>query len=257
MVRWSSLLLPIAIGLGVLIFAAGTGAGIAYAVFEPPKSRAEARVEQRQIRIDELESEVAAREQRIEELLAAQGDLKQQLAEAQATIGGLETAVAEERAGAQRAKAAVQEANILVAQRDERIAELEEKAAEISTLQDRLSLYESALEPVDPDRLLLIELRKDPPGDREAAREYWENVKELAVQSDPSLGPKADRVLRLIPTYFDYIEAAGEAQTCEGIFDAYFTSGVIDYFSVESDFERDLYLVLINRLDSLIVLTEE
>ena len=113
------------------------------------------------------------------------------------------------------------------------------------------------MEPLDPDRLLLVELRKDPPNDREAAEEYWEGIKKLAVQSDPSLGPKADRVLRLIPSYFDYIDAAAEADSCEGVFDAYFTSGVIDYFAVESDFRRDLFLILINRIDSLIILTEE
>mgnify|MGYP001204385320 CR=1 FL=1 len=139
----------------------------------------------------------------------------------------------------------------------ERITELEGKLANLVLVQGRIVSYGEAMKPLDPDRLLLVELRKDPPNDREASKEYWEGVKKLAVQSDPSLGPKADRVLRLIPAYFKYIDAASDAESCEGVFDAYFTSGVIDYFNVESDFRRDLFLVLINRMDSLIILAEE
>ncbi|MCH6554381.1 MAG: aldo/keto reductase, partial [Acidobacteria bacterium] len=91
---------------------------------------------------------------------------------------------------------------------DQRITDLEGRVADLVLIQDRFVSYGEAMEPLDPDRLLLVELRKDSPNDREAAREYWEGIKKLAVQSDPSLGPKADRVLRLIPAYFDYIDAA-------------------------------------------------
>jgi len=257
MVRWSSLVLPIVIAVIALAAALGTGVGIAYAVFEPPTSQARAQVEERGARIAGLEETLKARDQRVEELLSVQGDMKQELAGANVQLEDLKAKLEEEQTSVQMARADAQEAHILVSRRDERITELEREVAGLVLVQDRFVSYGEAMEPLDPDRLLLVELRKDSPDDREAAKEYWEGIKKLAVQSDPSLGPKADRVLRLISTYFDYIDAASEAESCEGIFDAYFTSGVIDYFNVESDFRRDLFLVLINRIDSLIILTEE
>jgi hypothetical protein len=257
MVRWSSLILPIVIAVMGLLVALGTGVGIAYAVFEPPTSQARAQVEQRGARIAELEETLKARNQRIEELLLQQADMKLEIAGADVRLEAVKANLDGEETLVQKARADALEADTLVSHRDERIAELESEVADLTLIQDRFISYGEAMAPLDPDRLLLVELRKDSPNDREAAEEYWEGIKKLAVKSDPSLGPKADRVLRLIPSYFEYIDAAAEAETCEGVFDAYFTSGVIDYFNVESDFRRDLFLVLINRIDSLIILTEE
>ena len=126
----------------------------------------------------------------------------------------------------------------------------------LTAVEGQVDSLEEAVSPLDTDRLLLVELRKDFPDDREAATEYWESVKKLSVQSDPSLGPKVDRVLRLLPTYFDYIEAAREATSCEDVFSSYFSTGVIDFFNVERDYRRDVFLVLINRIDALVSLAD-
>jgi vacuolar-type H+-ATPase subunit I/STV1 len=254
MVRRSWLVFPISVLGLVVVMALGVGVGISYAVFEPPKSKAQAQLQQQETHLAELDATVVVKDRRIEELLARQSDLQQELAQTQASLKSGVATLEEERSASQRLRSRGEEAQRQVVQRDREIARLEERVAALSVTEKKSQTLVKALNPLEADRLLLVEMRKDAPDNRKAATEYWENVKRLAVQSDPSLGPKVDRVLRLLPAYFDYIDAAGKATSCEQIFSAYTTSGVIDYFNVESDFRRDLFLILINRIDAVVSL---
>ena len=251
MARQTSLPFPIAIAAGILLAGLVVSLAVGFAILQPSKSRVEAQLTERERQVTELEETLAAKDARIHELLTLQGDAQEELARATVGLSSNTTETEEARAAAQQLQAELDQAQTVAAQQVEEITTLEASVASLTVFKTTVEVLQEAVGPLGTDRLLLVELRKDAPEDLQAATEYYENIKKLAVQSDPSLGPKADRILRLLPTYFNYLDSASEATACEGIFSAYATSGVADYFTVESDFQKDMLLVLINRIDTL------
>ena len=253
MARQHSLAFSAAIAVGILLVGLVIGLAVGFTILQQPsKSRVEARLTERERQVAELEETLTARDARIQELLTLQGDAQAELARARVGLSSNATEMEEARVAVQQLLAKLEQAQTLAAQRAEEIAPLKESVASLSAFKTTVETLQAAVGPLGTDRLLLVELRKDIPENRQAATEYYENIKKLAVQSDPSLGPKADRILRLLPTYFNYLDSASEATSCEGVFSAYATSGVADYFTVESDFQKDTLLVLINRIDTLV-----
>ena len=93
-----------------------------------------------------------------------------------------------------------------LAQVDQELGTQTKHVASLRTLVDRLAV----------DRLILVELRKDLPEERQPAAYYWGRIKGLAAQSEPSLSSTADKVLKALPVYFSWSEttfASPEAQS--------------------------------------------
>jgi hypothetical protein len=252
MARLVSRLPPNRLAIGGLIAGLALGLAIGFGALQPSKSNVEAQMLARENYVEELTEILTSKDSRIQELLTIRGAAQEELTKAKVTLGQNTTQIVDTHATVQKLQRDLSQTQSRAAKQAEEIAPLKASIDSLLAFKKTVEILQEAVGPLGTDRLLLVELRKEAPDDQAAATEFYENIKKLAVQSDPSLGPKADRILRLLPTYFDYLESSSEATSCEGVFSAYSTSGVTDYFTVESDFKKDMLLVLINRIDALL-----
>ena len=242
-----TVLLVLALALGV-----GAGVGIGYSVFSPRTALAESRLDEQQAQGAALEGHLVTRDLRIEELLddvaAVQEELAVLVVERENVVADLE----EQRvaiddaleAGSAASDALARSEDALRVSRDAVAALESEKEIE----KNKLVALRESVNLMDSDRLLLVELRKHMPGNEEEARSYWEDVRDLAVKSDPALSAKVNRVLRLVPAYFEWVETPFTS-SC-GSVEAFFNSGASELGIVRADLEKDVLLVLINRIDT-------
>lgn len=86
-------------------------------------------------------------------------------------------------------------------------ANLKSTTDQLNRLTSTLNQVKKIVTNMDADRLLLIELRTEPPDTRVGARASWTNVKRLAVNADPALGPSVDKILAQIDAYFNWLDA--------------------------------------------------
>ena len=250
--RW--ILLLVVVLLFTHLIAVGAGLGVGYGVFEPQTGKAEARA-------DELDKEIASLRKQVTDsdlqFTALMGDSSERL-QVQSTLQTDLDAIARELEQQQNAAMAV-EAELTsvrdgVAERDANISELSEHVDSLTALEAEVMALKEEVAPLEAHRLLLVEVRKSTPATRKAATKYWRDLKRLAVKVDPSLGPKADRVLRLISVYFDWIEET-YTSSCDSV-DALINTGAVDFGTVAADFEKDVLLTLINRMDAIVARAE-
>ena len=238
--RW--ILLSVAALLFTHVMAVGIGLGVGYGIFEPRASKAEAQAL-------EQDSEIAMLRRQISDgdlqFTALMGESSERL-EVQGTLQSDLDAIARELE-LQR------DAAMGVAEKDASITELSANLESLSVLEAEVMALKEEVAPLEAHRLLLVEIRKSTPDARNAAMDYWQGLKDLAVEVDPSLGPKADRVLRLLPVYFDWVEEAF-ATSCDSI-ESLVNTGAIDFGTLVTDFEKDVLLALINRMDAIVART--
>ena len=250
MFDWSStkgLLLMASSALSIML---AIGIGIGYVMFQPSASEASSRLETTIERMSRLESSIAMKDVRFNDLLNEVGEYRQEIASLKATNGGLLEQFAQQRITATAAEIAKKGAETDLVAIREKMSSLESDLVAMNALHSQLFNLEGAIEPMDSDRLLLVELRKSMPDDLDAATKYWRTVKDQAVKSDPSLGTKVDRVIRFLPTYFDWL--GGEyTDTCDSVL-AFFDSGAVEFGTLSGDLQNDIFLVMINRMDSAI-----
>ena len=250
MFDWSStkgLLLMASSALSIML---AIGIGIGYVMFQPSASEASSRLETTVERMSRLESSIAMKDVRFNDLLNEVGEYRQEIASLKATNGGLLEQFAQQRITATAAEIAKKGAETDLVAIREKMSSLESDLVAMNALHSQLFNLEGAIEPMDSDRLLLVELRKSMPDDLDAATKYWRTVKDQAVKSDPSLGTKVDRVIRFLPTYFDWL--GGEyTDTCDSVL-AFFDSGAVEFGTLSGDLQNDIFLVMINRMDSAI-----
>ncbi len=104
---------------------------------------------------------------------------------------------------------------------------------------------------LEADRLLLAELRKDFPEETADASAYIDQLRNLAVKSDPSrLGPISTRVGELAPAYLKWRDKNFDSQ--EAAAREYVTSGARDFRTVFSNFNNAVLQSVINHLDTLL-----
>lgn len=149
--------------------------------------------------------------------------------------------------------------NDIRAELDDIRSQLDERDAELTRLQRRIEAapetrsafpgipdVERFAEQIEADRLLLVEMRKELPDERREAFAFWNNVKDLAAVSDPSLVAKANNVITALPAYFNFLETNFDNQQ-----DAVLTfqlTGASDYETASDEFWRSFALSLIDRL---------
>ncbi len=246
-----AVLLVLAMALGV----AG-GLGIGYSVFRPQTALAESRLDEQQARGAELAGHVATRDLRIEELLADVAGVREELAlltvERESIVADLEEQQVAADEALDKALKDGSEARDSLASSDDALSDVRTKITtlvqDLESEEEKLSDLRDSVNLMGADRLLLVELRKDMPTDEEEAKSYWEDVRALAAQSDPALAAKVNRVLRLVPAYFEWLETP--FTTSCGSVDAFFNSGASELGIVRADLEKDVLLVLINRIDT-------
>lgn len=241
--------------LVLIVLALGIGVGIGYVAFEPQSTEAASSLDASQERVARLEASIADKDARYQELLDEVADFKAEIALTAATNESLMDEMArqgEALAAAEDAQRTLQ-ADLTTTQGQ--VSALEAQIGSEEALAARLSGFESAIAPLGDDRLLLVELRKDTPDTLDEATEYWEELKELAVAADPTLGTKVDRVIAFLPTYFEWFEGDYD-NTCESL-QAFFDTGAVEFGTLSGDLQSDIFLLLINRIDAATALVEE
>lgn len=250
MFDWSSTKGLLAMFGSALVLMVGIGIGIGYVLFQPSTSEASSRLETNVERISRLEASIAEKDARFNDLLNEVAGYKQEIARAEATSEGLLEQIAQQKTEVEAAERSETVAENALVTSQNQVAALEVQVSTMASLQGHLANLESTIEPMDSDRLLLVELRKSMPDTLEEAEKYWKTVKDQAVKSDTSLGIKVDRVIRMLPTYFDWINGT-YTDTCDSVL-AFFDSGAVEFGTMSGDLQNDIFLVMINRMDSAI-----
>ena len=254
MFDWASTKGLLSMAGSALMIMLGIGIGVGYVLFQPSASEASSRTETNVERISRLEASIAEKDARFNDLLNQIAGYKQEISRGKATSEGLTEKIAQQQSTVTASELAESSAtDDLVASQDQ-VASLEDQLAIMAALQRHIADFESTIEPMDSDRLLLVELRKSMPDTLDEAVKYWKSVKDQAVQSAPGLGTKVDRVIRLLPTYFDWLEGT-YTDTCDSVL-AFFDSGAVEFGTMSGDLQNDIFLVMINRMDSAINLVE-
>ena len=231
------------------------GVGIGYVVFHPQATHANGRLQEREAQAVVLQGEVREKTARIDALLGEVAGVEEKLARAAAREGSALADVARQREATGRVEAARLETQAALDARDATLREMDDDLAQLSLDRGKLDMLREHIELMDNDRLVLVELRKDMPRNEKEATTYWENLRGLAIKSDPNLGAKVNRVLRILPAYFEWIETPFTS-TCDSV-SAYFSSAASELGTVQLDLEKDVLLVLINRIDTAIGLATE
>jgi peptidoglycan hydrolase CwlO-like protein len=139
---------------------------------------------------------------------------------------------------------------------------LSEEISRNTLFSSKLEELKKLLEDIKNDRILLSWIRTNPPGTREGDREYWNETRALAADSDPSLAFSVDRILANLDLYYDWQERfpnpAGNTRQdfidwCPLFVDWLFEqpAGVDQYGAAIEDFREEVFLVIISHLDGL------
>jgi hypothetical protein len=230
--------------------AVGIGLGVGYGIFEPQTSRAEAQALEQDEEIASLRQQIADSDLQFTALMGESSERLQVQSTLQTDLDAIARELEQQRSAAEQVEAELDSVRDRVAEKDASISELSGHVESLAVLEAEVTALKEAVGPLEALRLLLVEVRKSTPESRKAAEDYWQGMKRLAVEVDPSLGPKADRVLRLIPVYFDWIEQSFTT-SCESV-DALVNTGAIDFGTVVTDFQKDVLLTLINRMDAIV-----
>ena len=246
--RW--VLLSIAALLFTHVMAVGVGLGMGYGIFEPQTSKAEAQALEQDAEIASLRQQIADSDLQFTALMGESSERLEVQSTLQTDLDAIARELEQQRDAAAQVEAELDNVRDRVAEKDASITELTEHVDSLAALEARVTALQEEVAPLEAHRLLLVEVRKTTPDTRKAAMEYWQEMKRLAVQVDPSLGPKADRVIRLIPVYFDWIEQTFTT-SCDSV-SALINTGAVDFGTLVTDFEKDVLLTLINRMDAIV-----
>lgn len=226
--RW-----PVVLGVAASI---AVGAGMGFFARQPAMGNLQGAVAQRdrdlagfQERLAVQEKESQSVSDRLNELSRKAEDLQRQVAANRDQAAALASARAQAADLQTRLDAAVQQAR-----------EGKQKALEgVRPVSESLA----------SDRLLLIELRKDAPDNRQDAERYWANVREIALQSSAVLRPQADRVRNALPAYFNWRERRFASAEEQGL--TYILTGAAAYETSVNEFWNAVLLQAIDHIDAL------
>lgn len=250
MVRWSSLIIPIMVIISIIVGLVALGFGTNYAINLVQTSRLEAKIQIQQNLLEHYRSEMDYRNTRIEEYLALLSKTQEDLLKSQHILNMANVDLENQRHSKNAIQMKLEDKKLKLTQEQNFVKLLQKEVSATSSSIMNFAILQEMLGPLSRDRLLLIGLRKDLPDSRSAAGQFLNELKELAVSSSPSLGPKADRIIRLLPTYFDWYEK--EYESLGLAMEAYINTGAVDFDTAYRDFEKDALLVVVQRIDAVI-----
>lgn len=109
--------------------------------------------------------------------------------------------------------------------------------------------------PLEADRQLLFELRKELPETRPEAEAHIERLRSLALSSDPArLGQLVDRVGEAAPDFLDwrFSDFASDSEAAQ----AYLVSGAGAFDTTLGEFRNEVLMTVANRLDGLLTVID-
>jgi ABC-type transporter Mla subunit MlaD len=132
---------------------------------------------------------------------------------------------------------------------------VDELAHERDRLQASLQRFGDLYDPIESDRRLLFELRKQMPETRDEAEARLARIRDLALTSDPQrLGQLVDRVDEAAPAFLDW--RFGEFESTADFTEAYVESGANAFDATFDELESEALLTVANRLDSLLTILD-
>lgn len=132
---------------------------------------------------------------------------------------------------------------------------IDDVTSERDALAKSLRRFDDLYEPLEADRQLLFELRKDLPDTRPEAEAQIERIRTLALTSDPArLGQLVDRVGETAPAFLDWRYADFESNDEAGR--AYVDSGANAFDTTMSEFRNEVLMSVANRLDGILTVID-
>lgn len=248
--KWIALLvLASLVSLAIGLLAGG-------ALQSPPEldtSDLDKQIEELKSQVGQLESELDAKQVEADKLVSAldaagrsDTDLRAQLADAKAKAAAAESELSQKVPELEASK--------------ETVKGLEEHNRElvglVGELQGRVDGLDDISESAESHRLLLVELRKDPPDTREGAFEYWNTMKDRAVRANPALSSPVDRVILKIDNFFDWADRSPNAEPTSDEYITWLaervTSGAAGYQESADAFFKEALLSTITFKEALL-----
>ncbi len=167
----------------------------------------------------------------------------------------------------QRARQFSERAELLDKQVGDLSSQLNSARKELEDLRSKVNQVRDILTLLENDRVLLSWIRAEPPLDRESARRFWNETRALAERSDPSLALSVDKILANLDLYFDWLDKfprpTGTSREelvawCPLYIDWILTAppGVDEYINAITQFQQEVFLVIIGHIDSLLSILE-
>jgi ABC-type transporter Mla subunit MlaD len=134
-------------------------------------------------------------------------------------------------------------------------ATVDELAAERDRLEASIDRFEDLYAPIESDRKLLFELRKELPQTRPEAEQQLERIRSLALSSDPQrLGQLVDRVDETAPAFLDW--RFGEFASTADFSAAYVETGANAFDSSFEELRSEALMTVANRLDGVLTILD-
>ena len=137
--------------------------------------------------------------------------------------------------------------------------DLQSAVDSISNERDRLAAsidrFDDLYDPIEADRQLLFELRKEMPETRGEAEAQLARIRSLALSSDPQrLGQLVDRVEEAAPAFLDW--RFGEFESTAEFSAAYIDTGANAFDSSFEELRSEALMTVANRLDGLLTILD-
>jgi TolA-binding protein len=133
--------------------------------------------------------------------------------------------------------------------------EVRRLTVERDRLRDALAGIADLYDPMESDRQLLLELRKQLPEERVDAESYLTRMQTLALESDPTrLSQLASRVKETAPVFLEWRQT--DYPTPAEANQAYLDSGASGFSTDFEEFRSAILLTVANRLDALLTLQD-
>jgi predicted RNase H-like nuclease (RuvC/YqgF family) len=132
---------------------------------------------------------------------------------------------------------------------------VDDLSAERDRLARTLSHFDDVYEPMEADRQLLFELRKELPETRPEAEAQLERIRSLALAADPAhLGQLVDRLGEAAPVFLDwrFEDHVSDTEAAQ----AYVDSGASAFDTTMSEFRNEVLLSVANRLDGILTVID-
>ncbi len=214
-----------------------------------------------EMQVQDLQSQVTDLEAKLREVEAEAASLVSALETVGRSDADLRTRLEDAQAAAAAAQAALEQQESELASSTESVTSLETRNEELSDrvaqLQGQVDGLEDAATTAENHRLLLVEMRKDPPDSRDGAFDYWNTMKERAVQANPALSSPVDRVILKVDNFFDWAERSPDAAPTSEEYVAWLaervTSGAAAYQESADAFFKDALLSTITQMEAIVV----
>ncbi|MEX1296737.1 MAG: hypothetical protein AB1Z67_11245 [Candidatus Limnocylindrales bacterium] len=143
----------------------------------------------------------------------------------------------------------------LVASNNDLQSTVETLSAERDQLAASIDRFDALYGPLEADRLLLFELRKELPETRPEAERQLQRIRDYALTSDPQgLGRLVDRVDETAPAFLDW--RFGEFASSAEFSAAYVETGANAFDSSFDELRSEALRTVANRLDGLLTILD-